>query len=136
MKILRFAVTFVIGTLLMSCAPLIGAQPSDMILISQETHTLDPAQIYALESRLTKFARENGLSLADNGSAGEGSVFALGMKDRQKATSIIVTSPFTPTTFVFGLYSRLPANRLAPQRTMFATAVRTATAEARVGSIK
>ncbi len=112
-----------------SCAPLISSHPSDMVLIEQESHTLAPSQVAELKGRLNAFASKHGLSFGINGSAGDGGVFAVEMKDQQEATSIIVTSPFKPTTFIFGLYSRLPATGLAPQRAMFASAVRVATAE-------
>ena len=134
---MRRPITLLLATVMVSsCAPLISSHPSDMVLIEQESHTLAPSQIAELIGRLNAFASKNGLSLAINGSAGDGSVFAAEMKERSEATSIIVTSPFKPTTFVFGLYSRLPVTRLAPQRAMFTKAVQVATAEPPEGSTK
>jgi hypothetical protein len=125
----RVGVILLTAFALAGCAPLISAGPSDMVVILQETHPLEPTQVSELQNRLSAFASENGLSLAINGSAGDGSPFVIEMKDKKDASSIIVASPFEPTTFVFGLYSRSPAKSLTAQRVMFANAIRAATAK-------
>lgn len=112
-----------------SCAPFISAKPSNLSLITQETHTLAPSQVSQLKSRLGGFADGNGLALAVSGAPGDGSPFSLELRDKGKVTSVIVTSPFKPSDFVFGLYSGLKEpGRIASQKALFTKAVQIATA--------
>ncbi|CAN7652551.1 hypothetical protein LJR219_005165 [Phenylobacterium sp. LjRoot219] len=118
-----------IGLVAASCSPLVSSKPSDMTLIVKESRELSPTQVAQLSARLDDFAEVNGLSMAKNGVPGDGTPFALELRDKENTTSIVVTSPFKTTDFVFGLYSRRKdTEKISSQKDVFEKAIRAATA--------